>query len=48
MITDINLETKTVIKVIVTQNDTPKMHPQSEFEIPTSINIGDMLKTRLY
>ena len=26
----------------------PKMHPHTEFEIPTSKNIRDMLRTRLF
>ena len=45
------LELRPVIKVtVIPKRDTtlhnPKMHPNSEFLIPTSNNIGDMLLTR--
>ena len=48
------LETKSEVKFKVTVTQFcyatlrhPKMHPQTKFEIPTSNNIRDMLRTRL-
>ena len=47
------LETRSEVKVTVTQlwNATLsllKMHPHTKFEIPTSNNIRDILRTRLF
>ena len=49
------LETNSEVKLKVTVTQFwyatlghPKMHPHTEFEIPTSNNIRDMLRTRLF
>ena len=47
------LETRSEVKFTVTQLRYgtlrhPKMHPHTEFEIPTSKNISDMLRTQLF
>ena len=49
------LKTRSEVKVKVTVTQLwyatlrhPKMHPHTKFEIPTSNNIRDMLRTRLY
>ena len=47
------LKTRSEVKVTVTQLwhvtlRHPKMHPHTKFEIPTSNNIRDMLRTRLF
>ena len=49
------LETRSEVKFKVTVTQLwyatlchPKMHPPNKFEIPTSNNIRDMLRTRLF
>ena len=49
------LETRSEVKFKVTVTQLwyatfrhPKMHPHTKFEIPTSNNIRDMLRTRLF
>ena len=49
------LETRSEVKIKVTVTQLwlvtlphPKMHPHTKFEIPTSNNLRDMLRTRLF
>ena len=47
------IETRSEVKATVTQLwyatlRHPKMHPYTKFEIPTSNNMRDILKTRLF